>query len=237
MEANLKLFWKALVNAYDAGWTLVMINLLWFVLLFLAISLVILIMALLPPVISWFVLIIPVYAIPALMGGLAYYTHLLAHGESTNWKDFFFGMKKCFWPSMRYFLANLVVVFLVLFYIRLLNSMHISWAPTLVGVIYGISIIWLLLTPLVFPLMLEQEKPSLRTAVRNCVVMILKWPGITLIVLILVYILIIGSTYIIMPWIFLTGSFCSYLLAYIVMVKVEESIRLSNPVKEEEKLS
>jgi hypothetical protein len=208
MEKTLRLLWKALVNAYDAGWELVLINMLWFILSF------------------------PIITLPITMAGMAYYTHELAHGESISWKDFFVGIKKFFWPSMRYLLANLTFLFLILFYLRLFGALNNNLTPIITGLIYGFTITWLLIIPFVLPLMIEQEKPSLRTAFKNSIVMYLKWPGITVIVIILFYILAIGSTYFLIPWVFLTASLCSFLLAYIVMVKAEESTKLTSPVKE-----
>ena len=209
MEATLRLFWKALVNAYDAGWELVLINMLWFILSF------------------------PIITLPITMAGMAYYTHELAHGESISWKDFFIGIKKFFWPSMRYLLANLTFLFLVLFYLRLFGALNNSLTPIITGLIYGFAVTWLLLIPFVLPLMIEQEKPSLRTAFKNTIIMYLKWPGITIIVMILFYVLAIGSSYFLIPWVFITASLCSFLFAYVVMVKAEESTKLTSPVKEQ----
>jgi hypothetical protein len=219
MEANFRLLWKALVNAYDAGWELVQINLLWFVLTIPIITifsiLVELGLSILAPILA--------IALPLPMAGLAYYMHEAAHSESVGWKDFFFGMKKYFWPSMRYLLLNLFIFFLLVFYQIYFSALNNNFTPYIIGLIYGVGIIWLLLMPFVFPLMLEQKKPGLRDALRNSLVMYLKWPGITLPVVILVYILVIGSFYILVPWGIITASLCSFLLAYIAMVKAEES--------------
>jgi hypothetical protein len=201
MEANFRLLWKALVNAYDAGWELVQINLL------------------------WFFLSIPLVTLPFTMAGLAYYMHELAHGESVGWKDFFFGMRKYFWPSMRYLLLNLVILFQLLFYRIYFTNLNNSATPYVIGLTYGVGIIWLLLMPFVFPLMLEQKKPGLRDGLRNSFVMYIKWPGVTLPIVILVYLLAYGSFMILVPWGLLTASLCSFLLAYIAMVKAEESLQ------------
>jgi uncharacterized membrane protein YesL len=202
MEANFRLLWKALVNAYDAGWELVQINLL------------------------WFVLSIPIITLPFTMAGLAYYMHELAHGESMSWRDFFVGIRKYFWPSMRFLLLNLIIIFLLLFYDIYFSHLNNSFTSIVIGLIYGIGIIWLLLMPFVFPLMLEQKKPGLRNGLRNSLVMYIKWPGITLLVVILVYLLAYGSYLILVPWGIITASLCSFLLASVAMVKAEESAQL-----------
>jgi uncharacterized membrane protein YesL len=208
MEANFRLLWKALVNAYDAGWELLQINLL------------------------WFVLSIPIITLPATMAGLAYYMHEIAHNESVSWKDFFVGMRKYFWPSMRFLLLNLVIIFLLLFYRIYFSSLNNNLTPIIIGLIYGIGIIWLLLMPFVFPLMLEQKKPGLRNGLRNSLVMYIKWPGITLPVVILFYVLAYGSYMLLVPWGIITASLCSFLLAYIAMVKAEESAQLQRTVED-----
>ena len=205
MKANFKLIWDALLNAYDAGWELVLINLL------------------------WAVLSIPIITLPATMAGLVYYTHELAHGESMEWKDFFIGIKKYFWPSMRCLLANLVVIFVLLFYYQYFGALNNSFTPIVMGLVYGFAFIWLLLSPFIFPLMIEQEKPALRTALRNSLVMWLKWPGVSILAIILFYFLVIGSSYILIPWILLTASLSAFLLSYVVMRKAEESVKLNQP--------
>ena len=208
MEANFRLLWKALVNAYDTGWELVLINLM------------------------WFVLSVPIITLPATMAGLAYYMHELSHGESVSWKDFFVGIRKFFWPSMRFLLANLFIFFVLLFYHIYFTALHNNFTPLVIGLIYGIALIWLLLAPFIFPLMIEQKKPGLRSALRNSLVMYVKWPGITLLVVILIYILVLGSTYFIIPWAIISASLCSYLLAYLVMAKTEESLQLQRTQEE-----
>jgi len=210
MEANFRLLWKALVNAYDAGWELVQINLL------------------------RFVLSLPLITLPFTMAGLAFYMHEVAHSESVSWKDFFVGMRKYFWPSMRFLLLNLIIFFVLLFYHNYFTYLNNSFTPIVIGLIYGFGIIWLLLMPFVFPLMLEQAKPGLRNGLRNSFVMYVKWPGITLPVVILVYLLMYGSTLILLPWAILTASLCSFLLAYIAMVKAEESAQLQQANKNKE---
>jgi uncharacterized membrane protein YesL len=202
MESNFRLLWKGLVNAYDAGWDLVLVNLL------------------------WVILSLPIITLPFTMAGLAFYTRELAHGDSVNWKDFFRGIKEYFWPSMRYLLLNLTIFFLISFYYLYVGSFEGNLKLVFTVLIYSIVVVWLLYMPFIFPLMLEQKKPSLRTALRNGLVLILKWPGIALLVEILVYILIVASSYFIIPWFFLTASLCSFLLSYVVMIKVEESNKI-----------
>ncbi len=202
MSANFKLIWEALLNAYDAGWDLVLINLL------------------------WFVLSLPIITLPATMAGLVYYTHELAHGESMSWKDFFIGMKKYFWPSMRCLLLNLVIIFIMIFYYEYFGALNNNFSPIVMGLIYGLAFIYLLFTPFIFPLMVEQKKPSLRIALRNSLVMWLKWPGVSILVIIIFYALVIASSYILLPWILLSGSLCAFLLSYVVMRKAEESLKL-----------
>lgn len=207
MEADFRLVWKALTNAYDDGWKLVLVNL------------------------AWFVLSLPVITLPVTMAGLTYFTHEMVHGESVGWKDFFVGIRKYFWPSMRYLLLNLFIFFLLLFYFLNIGKILPGAASFILGLILVLFLIWLLFMPFVFALMVQQEKPSLRSGLRNGLVMWLKWPGVTIIAVMLVYFLVGISSIFLLPWCFITASLCSYLFAFIVMVKAEEPNNQPTPTK------
>ncbi len=60
--------------------------------------------------------------------------------------------------------------------------------------------------------MIEQEKPDLRLALRNSLVIFLKRPLRTIGVLLFIGFLAVGTTVIIQPaWIFITASLCAFL--------------------------
>jgi hypothetical protein len=226
MQDNLKLIWEGLVNAYDVGWELVLINLLWAVLCspFIFILLVGLSN---PNLLSSLLVFIALVGLLAFTSGLNYYTHGLAHGESYGWRDYFSGVKSYFWPGMRCLLANLVIIFVLVFYYQYFIALSNNLSPFVIGLIYGFALIWLLFSPFLLPLMIEQEKPTFRNAIRNTLVMYVKWPGTTLPAIIIFYFLVISSTFIFLPWIILTGSLSAFILSYVVRRKAEESMKLA----------
>lgn len=226
MQDNLKLIWEGLVTAYDVGWELVLINLLWMVLCSPFIFLLLVALSN-PNIISTLVIYISLIALQAVTSGMVYFTHGLAHGDLMGWKDFFHGIKRYFWPSLRCLLVNLIILFLVVFYYEYFGALNNSFTPIVIGFIYGFAIIWLLLMPFLFPLMVEQEKPTFRNAIRNTFVMYLKWPGTTFPAIIIFYFLVISSSFIIIPWVVLTGSLSAFILSYVIMRKAEESLKLT----------
>ena len=89
MENSTKLIWQGLVNAYDVGWDLVLINLLWAVLCSPFIFILLIALSNLN-ILSAVGVYISLIALQTFTTGLVSYTHGLAHGESMGWKDYFF---------------------------------------------------------------------------------------------------------------------------------------------------
>jgi uncharacterized membrane protein YesL len=175
-----------LIDAYVALIPLIMLNLVWFV-----VSL---------PIVT---------AIPA-TGGLIYATNKLAHGRSADWRTLFEGLRQYFWQSWIIGLANVAVigVFSTNFLLYSFDaSNRVVWAR---GLVIILALFWLALQIYLFPLLIEQERPDLGTALRNALVIIIKRPLFTLGVTLGIAVLAVGTTLVIQPaWIFITASTCA----------------------------
>lgn len=160
----------------------------------------------------WFVVSLPlVTAIPA-TGGLFYATNKLAHGRNADWRTFFEGFRLHFWRSWVVGLANLLLalVFAVNFIFYSWNDSN--WVYFARAVVIVVALFWLAIQIYLFPLLMEQEKPHLRLALRNSGVILLKRPLFTLGATLLVGLIIVLSTFVIQPaWIFISASGCAFL--------------------------
>lgn len=162
----------------------------------------------------WFLACLPIItAIPA-TGAMFYATNKLVHGKGADWRTFVEGFRACFRFSWVWGLLNLVVVVLLIsnyiYYAQLQRgSDGLPWLPALVMVV---GVFWLMLQVYTFPLMLEQETPGLRKALRNALIILFKRPfhtfGLTLLIIVIVA---ASSTVVVPAWLFITASLCGYL--------------------------
>jgi hypothetical protein len=169
---------------------------------------------------------LPIITAPAAFAGMFYTMNELAGGESVDWTTFFTGAKQYFWAGYRWVAANLLVGSVLIFYIFFLINPEGPFDQNLGDVLSGIPIallvIWGLLNFFTFPLMLAQEKPSYRQALRNSVVVYLKWPGFTLLFGLLMAVIIGLSIWLIFPWFIFGVSLPALLSCIWIKFKIEK---------------
>ncbi len=159
----------------------------------------------------WFLISLPIVTLIPATGGLIYATNQLAHGRPADWHTLLEGFRRYFWQSWLIGLANiaLLVLFLTnfLFY-SYANSEWVVWAR---GMIIVLALFWLAVQIYMFPLLIEQEQPRTRLALRNSLVIIIRRPLFTLGVTLAIALFAWGTTAIIQPaWIFITASACAF---------------------------
>jgi uncharacterized membrane protein YesL len=160
----------------------------------------------------WFIVSLPIITLIPATAALFYATNRLAHHRSSGWHIFFEGFRLYLWRSWLWGLLNILIIAILvsnfLFYSRSGENWTV-WARALVILV---SAFWGALQIYTLPLLIEQEKPDLRLALRNSLVIFLKRPLRTLGMVLLIGILAVGTTLIIQPaWIFITGSLCAFL--------------------------
>lgn len=164
--------------------------------------------------ILWVIASLPVVTLIPATGAMFYATNRLARGKGADWRTFVEGFRFSLRHSWFWGLLNVVVVVLLvsnyLFYAEMQRgSSGLPWLPALVTVA---GFLWLMLQLYTFPLMLEQEQPSLRTALRNAAIAVLQRPLPTLaLVLLVIVIVAISSTVVVPAWLFITVSLCGYI--------------------------
>lgn len=160
----------------------------------------------------WFLVSLPVVTIVPATAALIYATNQIAHGKPANSSTFFEGFRLYFWKSWSWGILNIFAVIVLasnyLFYGQLDEQISV-WARALV---VTFSFLWLTLQMYTFPLMLEQEKPHLRTALRNSLVVLLKRPFYSMgIALIIATIAAVSSLLILPLWGFVSASAIAFL--------------------------
>ena len=179
--------------------------------------------------ILWIVVSLPIITIIPATAALLYATNRIAHEEAGGASVFFEGLRKWFWRSYLWGGLNLLVAVVLIGNLIFYTSIHENWAAAATAVVICLLIVWLLLQLSTFPLMLEQEQPSLRIALRNSYVIVLNRPLRTLGYLLLIAVIVVVTTFFVQPaWIFITASACAY-LANRATLNAVRAIRSSAP--------
>jgi uncharacterized membrane protein YesL len=169
----------------------------------------------------WLVLSLPVITLPPATAGLFAVTNRLANGESARMRDFFAGFRAYFLRSWLLVLANAVLPVVIFgnFYF------YLGSEGLLFVFLFGFWILaflfWLALQPYLFPLMLEQVDKRLRVTVRNAVLMVIKGPVSTLLLLIVSAVIIALSLVFVLPVLLLTAAFLALLYNHAVLERLK----------------
>jgi uncharacterized membrane protein YesL len=175
----------------------------------------------------WLALLIPVLTVPLAFAGLYACAHGIVHGESLEWQSFFRGARKHFGASLQWTIANLLVLVVLAFYARFFTNHSNPTAAlgsTLIGVIVALAVLWLILNMYTFPFMLVQAKPSYWNALRNSVVLFLKWPGQALAFTLFNLVVILLSLWLRFPWL-VFGASLPALMACLCVKDVADQVR------------
>jgi len=149
---------------------------------------------------------------PPATAGLFVLTHRLAYGEDAGLYDFFEGFRRYFWRSWLWALVA-GLGFFILGGDVVLTSFLLSTNYTVLiqGFFLMLLFLWAFLLLYAFPLILEQEKPSLRLALRNALVMSATNPGFSAMLFGLTLLVALLSTLLFAPWGVITIAFLALL--------------------------
>jgi hypothetical protein len=176
----------------------------------------------------WLVFCLPLVTMPLAFAGLYGCAHALAHGESISWRTFFFGMKRHLGAALRWSGFNLLVILLLAFYVWFFSTSKGGLVQVgrgmLSGVPAGLLALWLLFNQFTFPFMLAQENPSYLNALRNSLVMFLKWPGVTTGFTLFNLAVLALSLWLRFPWLVFSGSLTTLMACLCVKSSVDQTI-------------
>ncbi len=175
-----RVLWEALVDAFDASIQVVVCNLL------------------------WFFLSLPLVTAPAALAGLYHCSDTLARRRSAGRAEFFEGIRLYAWAAYRFVLLNLFVISVLAANFIFYGGIDQRWAAWAQGVAIGLLVLWLALNVFTFPLYMVQAEKKLLTALRNSLVLYLRFPGWCLSLLAFLLLLSAISTLLGPSW-----AFCS----------------------------
>lgn len=160
--------------------------------------------------ILWFFISVPVITAPPATAALYAITREMGYRRRVEWHDFFHFMRQYFWVAWRWGLLNLAAVGIyaanLLFYGQFDPPVDFLGR----GFWTAAFLLWLLVQMYCFPVLLEQEKPHLRSALRNALVLILRHTAYTLTFALVAAAFIVASVMVAYFWIFFTVALLMY---------------------------
>ena len=172
----------------------------------------------------WFALTVIVVTAPQAPAGLYTYLHKLAQEEDfPTFDDFWQGFRSLAGPAWRWAVLNLAAAIIVAVNLIFYRSIDATAASVLFWFWAVVGANWFALQGYVFPLLLLQEQPRIRTALRNALVIYLRHPLRTVFHALLAVGIAIVSTVALLPWVLFTGA----ALAMLGVQVVANSVRLA----------
>ena len=162
-------------------------------------------------------LLVPVVTAPPAVAGLWAVGNRVARGELTGWQDYWAAFRAQFkraWGLAGLNLAALTVVGANLwFYTPAITPLQISeeLAAGIRGVWLAMGLLWLLLSQYLLPVLLEQEDMRLRTTLRNATALMIRRPGFSFVLLLLIILVGVLSALLVVPWLLITPAFLAVL--------------------------
>ncbi len=170
----------------------------------------------------WIMLNALVVTGPPATAGLLVLTHHLARGEEADLHDFFEGFRRYFGRSWLW--ATIAGAGFLILGGDVILTGHLSSADYIVfiqGFFLMLLFLWAFLLLYAFPLMLEQEQPSLRLALRNALVMFAGNRGFSVALFGVALLVVLLSSLLLMPWAIVTVAFLALLATYLCTNLIE----------------
>ena len=159
----------------------------------------------------WLITSLPLITLIPSTAALLYATNRLAHGKVADAHTFFEGFRLFFRRSWLWGLLNVLVAVILASNFIYYGRLQEKWATVADAIVIVVTVIWLSLQVYSFPLLLEQEKPSLRLALRNSLILLIRRPFFTFGAVLLMVALVVFSSLVLVPlWFFITASACAY---------------------------
>jgi hypothetical protein len=184
----------------------------------------------------WILIFIPVLLGSPAIGGLFYATNELAHGRDGGPMVYWEGVKGYVWPSYRWGIMNLVIIFLFNVNIWFYGDAPWSFAPYLRVLFIVCAIFWAVLQLYTFPFLIEQEEPHIKTALRNSFIAVARYPLRSFGVLFIVFVIVFTSTFLFFVlWVVISISLIAYIANKNTVGVLGKLLAKENEIKENKK--
>jgi uncharacterized membrane protein YesL len=167
---------------------------------------------------------VTVVALPLVSAGLAWVTAEIGEGKVIGWRTFVAGVRRYWKPAYIWGLMNLVVGGLVAANLFFYLGQEVSWGTIPLMLFAAVGLWWMGMQFYFFPFLVHQETPSIKTAYRNSLVLMLSQPALSTSMFVLVMILTAISYFLVFPLFLLLFTLISVLSnrAVIETVKSQE---------------
>ena len=147
----------------------------------------------------WFLLQIPIITGPPATAAMYAIARRMANDESVEFHHGVEAFRQTFLAAWKWGAINLIIIVVVATnFLAYQNVPGTGWA--IIRTIWAVvTLVWLLLNQFYWPLWLEQENRSMRTTLSNCMVILIRYPGMTISLAIICAILIVASIVLILP--------------------------------------
>ena len=153
IKESTSVFWQTLKDTWEELFSIAIVNLVW---LFASFTVVL---------------------FPVTLAGIYYVTNRVAHGKTFHFSDFIEGVKKLWWRSLLWFLANIVFVGLMFWNLYFYPTQFQGWWVVIVeGFYLAVLAFWLTMQMYFWPLLIEQEETRMLLAWRNSAYLLLANP-------------------------------------------------------------
>lgn len=178
----------------------------------------------------WFGAALTIVLLGPATAGLYAVTYSAARGTGQHISDFWQGAREYLWISLRWLLLNVIIVI-----VFAVNVWFYGSAPGLLGqivliVLITLGLLWITMQLYLWPFLVLQEEPKLRTALKNALFLALATPVYTLTLLSCALAALIFSIVLIAPLALFLTSFLALLGSLAVRERLQTFGKLPSPV-------
>lgn len=208
---NLKVMGRALLDVYDSMFPLLTINIVWALLASIPVSYLLALSqassdspeaATGIPVLTFILGLVLVLLTGPASYALAVLMRRVAEYESISVRDFFLVIRQHYRRGWLMGLVSLLGTTLIVINLNFYATLG-GWAVVLLPLFLLLTLIWLLVLLYLYPMAVITEGGP-RRIVRNCLIVIIRHPGLSLMAGLMALIMIVLSSALIVPWVILT---------------------------------
>lgn len=139
--------------------------------------------------------------------GLSYFTYKVSDGRAVKIADFFVGMREYARQGWIIGTAFLAGVAIILFNIGFYGNASGIFGALMLGLWLYLFLFWVSMLIYSFPLVFLQERPEMRTMLRNAVLMVVGKPIFTFLTLVMMLLIFGLSVFLVVPLFVITPAF------------------------------
>ncbi|MGC8880431.1 MAG: hypothetical protein ACP5R2_14540 [Anaerolineae bacterium] len=148
----------------------------------------------------WCIAAVTVIGAPLVSAGMAWIAAEIGEGKVLRWSTFTTGIRRYWKQSYLWALINVIVAVLVGMNLAFYSGRSEPWSLVPLFLFGALGLWWAGMQFYFFPFLTHQESPSMRTAYRNGIVLMLSQPGLSIVMFLVVIILTAISYFFLFPF-------------------------------------